>query len=335
MRPVIIILAFLLVGTAVFYFTRPAKLPSPSGVTPISTPAPLSLHPYAIASLMSRVNPDGKITIGNTNPGQAAFDSYTVSYSSENLKQYALMLVPTGQMPASGWPVVVVNHGHIAPRQYSTVSSYKNTSAYYAAAGFLVLKPDYRGLGNSQGTTSPFISRNQYAVDVLNLVAAVKSLPGADPGNIFLYGHSLGGDVALQTAEVSDQIKGATLWAPAVTSYPESLTYFSRRHTPSPTDSTFDQAALDRFISLYPAGQFSALDNTAKVQIPLIIQQSTTDQSVPYSWGQQLYNILKNSGKNVTFYSYPNDNHDIAGHWSQALSRDVAFFRSLIKSPAD
>jgi hypothetical protein len=284
-------------------------------------------HPYEIDTLMSHVNTNGKITIENQLAGQKGFRSYKVSFMADGLKQYALMHIPTGMTPADGWPVVMVNHGYITPSIYSTVNSYKNTSAYYANQGFLVLKPDYRGHGKSEGTAGSITSRLQYAVDALNLFAAIKSIPEANSNKIYLYGHSMGGEVSLIMAEVSDQIKAISLWAPAVYKYPENVTYFrNKRRIVTITNENY-QVELDKLIQDYGADRFSALANSNKVGVPIIIHHSITDESVPYFWGEQLEKQLTEKGKKVTLFSYQNDNHDIAGHWGIALRRDVEFFR--------
>ena len=40
----------------------------------------------------------------------------------------------------------------------------------------------------------------------------------------------MGGEVALRLLEISDQFRGATLWAPAVTDFPENFFYFVRKN---------------------------------------------------------------------------------------------------------
>ena len=52
------------------------------------------------------------------------YNRYYVSYLSEGLKIYALMTVPNGEKPATGWPVVIFNHGFIPPDVYRTTERY-------------------------------------------------------------------------------------------------------------------------------------------------------------------------------------------------------------------
>jgi dipeptidyl aminopeptidase/acylaminoacyl peptidase len=72
----------------------------------------------------------------------------------------------------------------------------------------------------------------------------------------------------------------------------------------------------------------SVIEQLKYIQAPILIHHGTNDTSVPYSWGVALDEYLRTAGKRVTFHTYQGDNHDIAGHFGQALNRDVAFFSS-------
>ena len=83
-------------------------------------------------------------------------------FKVDGLRQYALVLKPRRTPPASGWPVVIFNHGfHPTPhangrRTEDGVSDrpgdyYRLIPAAIARAGFLVVSPDYRGHNDSEG----------------------------------------------------------------------------------------------------------------------------------------------------------------------------------------
>jgi hypothetical protein len=286
-------------------------------------------HPDSIDQISKRVLTNQAITVEKTITTTDNHQTFLISYPSDNFKLYALMSKPVGTPPADGWPVVVLNHGYIPPTQYSTLSSYINTFNYFANQSFIVLKPDYRGHDNSEGQPDPILGRLQYAVDVLNLIADIKSINEANPNKIFLYGHSMGGDVSLMVAEASSQIKALVLWAPAVTTFPENIIYFVRQHMPARTDFKKLNENLDQLTDQYGKDQFSSFSNTSKINIPIILHHGTADESVPFTWGEALNNRLKSEGKNITFYQYPGDNHNISNHWYDALSKDVEFFKSI------
>lgn len=281
-------------------------------------------HPYGIESLNSHVI-NGIVTVEKKYFDQESFSSYRISFYSDLLKEYGLMNIPSGTKPENGWPVIVLNHGFVAPKSYSTTESYKNTAAYLASKGFLVLKADYRSHDDSEGAIDSLYSRNEYAVDVLNLIAAIKSIPEANTNRIYLYGHSMGGDISLMVAENTDRVKKMVLWAPAVTTYPQNLVFFTRRHGDK-LDKPEAQKEFTSLIGIYGAESFSSFSNLDKIKIPVLIQHGMTDESVPYLWGKQLAEKIQSLGKNVTFISYENDNHDLAKHWYEALNKDIEFF---------
>ena len=280
------------------------------------------IHPYSIEALSQREYPsDGFVSQQSVGENEI-YRSYIAGYLSEGLTQYALLHVPKKQNEKM--PVVIVNHGYIDPDVYSTVNSYQNTSAYYARRGFVVAKPDYRGHDNSQGDPREPLSRVKYAVDVMYLVSALEKEDYVDPEKIFLYGHSMGGDVSLRLLEISDKFAAASLWAPAVTTFPESQLYFVRKNRNNELEKRKDELNLVVKPSQYE--EISAFTNTRSIGAPLLVHHGTNDQSVPYQWSQELVDKLQKEGKEVTFYSYPNDNHDIAANFSRALARDVEFF---------
>lgn len=77
----------------------------------------------------------------------------------------------------------------------------------------MVLKPDYRGHGNSEGNPSGAYGSNGYTIDVLNAVASIKKYLGVSPENIGMWGHSLGGFLALRNMVVSKDVKAGVIWA--------------------------------------------------------------------------------------------------------------------------
>lgn len=254
----------------------------------------------------------------------SGFNSQVIIYESEGLKLRALLNIPNGKKPETGWPVVIVNHGYIPPEQYSTENSYINTSGYFANAGWAVLKPDYRGHDKSEGTAESLTDRLNYAVDVLNLLSGVTQIDGIDPKRIYMWGHSMGGDITLKVIEISDQIRAASLWAPAITGFPENALYFSRR-TQTERYQKF-KTEFDRIFADGSGNKASSFENVHRVQIPVNIQHGTADESVPYEWGVALRDRMVSAARTINFYSYEGDNHDIANNWSTALNRDVKLF---------
>ena len=290
--------------------------------------AEADIHPLSIGALRNRRYQPSEIQTDRFVTDRGTFRSYVVSYTSDGLKQFALMNVPNTPAPAAGYPVIVVCHGYIPPSEYSTIGSYKNTSAAYAAEGFLVLKPDYRGHGDSEGTASDTFRTIYYTVDVLHLLSSLGSLDGADTSRVFLYGHSMGGEIGLRVLETTDAVKGAAIWAPAAARFPENTLYFLRKRNPEQAANT--RRELDARFSESDYAGFAPLDNTRLISASLILHHGTEDASVPYEWSLSLSEVLQKNRIPHRFYAYPGDDHNLArGGFFTAIGRDTEHFREL------
>src|SRR5579871_1906030 len=110
-------------------------------VTPTSTPP---RNPLAILAMRERTYPGSKITIEQTLPDGSNYHQYLTSYLSDGLKIYALLTIPIGEKPKNGWPVILFNHGYIAPEEYQTFPTVGQYASYYpvfSRNGYIVFKP--------------------------------------------------------------------------------------------------------------------------------------------------------------------------------------------------
>ena len=95
--------------------------------------------------MRERTYPGSAITIEETLQPGSNYSRYRASYQSEGLKIYALLTVPNGEKPATGWPAIIFNHGFIAPDVYRTTERYVAYVDWLARNGYIVLRSDYRG----------------------------------------------------------------------------------------------------------------------------------------------------------------------------------------------
>ena len=96
-------------------------------------------------------HPGSAIAIEETlEPGRNYFRYYAYYYS-EGLKIYALLTVPYAEMPATGYPAIVFNHGYIPPDVYRTTERYIAYVDNLAQHGYIVFRIDYRGHDRSEG----------------------------------------------------------------------------------------------------------------------------------------------------------------------------------------
>src|SRR5437879_8596720 len=156
--------------------------------------APERLPPLAIDAMRQRDYPGSDLVIERTLAPGSNYRQYVASYLSDGLKIFALLTVPNAAKPASGWPVIVFNHGYIPPTVYRTTERYIAYVDAFARNGYIVFKPDYRGFGSSEGKPVSAYYAPDDTVDVLNAVTTLQRYPAADPNRIGMWGHSMGGN---------------------------------------------------------------------------------------------------------------------------------------------
>lgn len=290
-------------------------------------PAAPEPNQFSIEALRSREYDAGNVTILGEIPARDGLKAFDFSYESDGLTEYGLIERPDKPAPTGGWPVLVLSHGHIPPDQYTTDGSYRLVTQYYAAGGFLVVKPDYRGHGRSEGDTSSPLRTVFYTIDVLNLMAGLTQIPGANPDDVYLYGHSMGGEIALRILTVSNRVKGATLWAAVTQPFPENTAHYVRRRGGEEYRRYLDRLA--QVVDPADYDSISPLTYLDSIDVPILVHHGTADQSVPFEWSVPFREALDKAGVDYTFYEYPGENHNISKSFYRVMDKDMAFFRSL------
>lgn len=238
--------------------TTPTPTP-PTQAVNIASLAELSVSALRERSYTSSLSVEESIQSpctadGNSPPAGSEYDSYMVAYSSDDLNVYARMDVPVAPAASGSYPVVIFAHGYVglsqAPHYGFSCGSGSSSNRYIdamAQAGFVVLTPGFRGHGTVNGIAAEglefleawdngsYISPSFYAIDVLNLLAALPADQGlsvtsadgttsrmiqTDATRVFLAGHSQGGDAILTVlAAVGEgaasglSVSGASIWS--------------------------------------------------------------------------------------------------------------------------
>jgi dipeptidyl aminopeptidase/acylaminoacyl peptidase len=290
------------------------------------------LHPLSIEALRKRAYLRSRITIEKKVEELRTHTRYIVSYVSEGLKLYALMNVPAGNN--SAFPAVIINHGYIPPDAYSTTGSYKTIADRYARNGFLVFKPDYRGHDESEGKDSGPFRTIHYSIDVLNLIASMSGVDEWDGAHLFLYGHSMGGEVSLRVLEVVGNINAASLWAPVSAAIPENTLYFIRQGSYKNAEAYLN--ALHGAASRSDYTDLSPVEHTAYIKAEIVLHHGTDDEDVPFDWSLSLIKAFEETGVKVTFYRHPGDNHNLSRFdYPGIIDKDIAYFKTLIHKGSD
>jgi dipeptidyl aminopeptidase/acylaminoacyl peptidase len=288
--------------------------------------------------------PGSEIVIEETLTPGSNYNRYVASYQSEGLTLYGLLTVPRGERPESGWPIIVFNHGYIPPDQYRTTERYGAYQDAFARNGYITMKPDYRGHGDSEGSPSGGSRGAGYTIDVLNAVSSLQRYPDADPARVGMWGHSMGGGITLRAMVVVDDINAGVLWAGTVATYAETFEarprWVGAQPTLTPGPDGTPPAQLPR-IGLFAYGTFDEnpefwaaidpLSYLSDLSGPLQIHHATGDQSVPVVFSESFYARLQAAGQPAELYIYEGDNHNISANFGTAAQRSVDFFDRHVK----
>ena len=311
-------------------------------LVPTVTPVPTPTHPMMIEVMREQSYPGSDLIIEEVLPAGSNYDRYRVSYLSEGLKIYALLTVPRDARPETGWPVVIFNHGYIPPAEYRTTERYIAYTDAFSRNGYILLRPDYRGHGSSEGEpTNTYISPD-YTVDVLNAMSAVLRHPDADPERVGMWGHSMGGSIALRAMVVTDTIKAGVIWAGVTAPYPMAMQRWverwSNRPTPTPSPEGMLGGWHDALFALDAPEEHQAFWDTLdpfaylnEISGPVQIHHGTADTSVPVEFSEILHESLLSAGQLSELYIYQGDNHNISNNFGAAAQRSVEFFDSYLK----
>ncbi len=239
---------------------------------------------------------------------EAGYSAYLARYEHNGLTLFAMVAVPDGDRPASGFPVVVANHGYVPdPRRYGIRADGRNARPgdYYASVpglfatrGFLTVLPDYRGHNASEGFDYIDPQDDQsvayYAEDVAALLSALDQLDSADTDNVFMWSHSMGGSVSIRVLLASDVVKASSFW------------------------STMN---VDTH-----AAELDMLDG------PVVVHHAVRDASTPASNSLSFVQSLDAAGRLEAYVIYSSDEHYFAGERRErAAEFDAAFFKTLIQ----
>jgi alpha-beta hydrolase superfamily lysophospholipase len=135
-----------------------------------------------------------------------------------------LVVVPAGEPPAEGWPIVAYAHGttgsadDCAPSEDPTLASVDAALRSLAGAGFVAVATDYEGIGTSG--PHPYLNGRSEARALADAARAARRVVPDAGTRWAVLGYSQGGHAAMWAAEVAAddapelQLVGAAAQAP-------------------------------------------------------------------------------------------------------------------------
>lgn len=290
----------------------PTSTPAPT-FTPGPTPTPDPYREFTVAHLAQRPY-GGQLQIIETLEETNDFTRSLIAYTSDGLTIYGFMNQPPGPGP---FPVALVLHGYIPPHKYQVQDYTARYADELAAAGYLVIHPNYRNFNPSDEGDDTF--RVGYAVDVLNLIAIIREQGGrpgplqqASANGVYLLGHSMGGGIALRVLTVTADVHAAVLYG--AMSGDESLNYERISFWTSGQDGNEELATPDEDLQ-----RISPIYHLDRIHAAVSIHHGTADGKVPPKWSDDLCQRLQALGKRVECFTYSGQPHIFSGQADRRL----------------
>ena len=342
-----------------------ATLPPPNVLIETMTPAPTPtetltpvptltveqlIFPYTIEGLRQHTYQSGKVTIRATLEENETHTSYLIEYPSDGLTITGVMQIPVGEGP---FPVIIMNHGFYSRSAYSTGDGTDRASAYLAKRGYITLASDYRSWGASDVGESLFYSG--LAIDVINLINAVPSIPEADPSRIGMWGHSMGGGVTIKALTIDSRIKAAVLYSTVSADHADLIERWgngcfgdiargeqtngcnSSDVIPDTLPSTLQEAYRAAAKSADLMQQVSPIFHLQNITAPIQIHYGTEDglaySGTPPEWSKKLYESLRGVNKDVELLAYEGEGHSFRPDpWFAFMGRVGRFFDEHVRN---
>lgn len=308
--------------------------------TPNTKSQATDTNPLSIVQMRSRAYLGSQIQLEQQLAPGPNYDRFIASYLSDGLKIYGLLTIPTTATPSGGFPAIDFIHGHLDPQTYTPTERYVAYQGDIAAAGYVTFKPDLRGHGHSQGQAVNSNFSPDYVTDALNAKSALQKMPQVNAGKIGIWGHSMGGGIALRSIVISGDFKAAVIWAGVVGDYDDLLERYRQRIPWLRSPQSFGSSSgtlsiIDQYGSPSANSQFwQSIDPytyLSDITTPVQLHHGTADDNVPIEFSRHLRDALLASGKTVEEYEYPGSDHNIAQGFPTAMQRTIAFFNKYLK----
>jgi pimeloyl-ACP methyl ester carboxylesterase len=206
--------------------------------------------------------------------------------------------IPAGQPNA---PTLLYLHGN-----YRNIGNNLEHTLRLHNLGFNVLLSDYRGYGKSSG------GRPNEAKVYEDAEAAWQYLlkqRGVKPQQAFIYGHSLGGAIAIDLAMHHPEAAGLIIES----SFTSAVEMGKLAYPFLPVDWLLDQ-------------RFDALKKISRLKIPVLLIHGTWDKRVPVQMAQQLYAAAPQP-KTLTLIEGGEHNNSGAVGWTEYRDAVTAFVK--------
>jgi dipeptidyl aminopeptidase/acylaminoacyl peptidase len=265
------------------------------------------LNPNSLDVLAENEYGQGELRVEYPWHNKPEFTRYYITYDSDDLNIHGYVNVPLGEGP---FPVVIALHGYIPADEYQTLDYSTRYADSIARKGYIVLHPNMRNFPPSDYAPRRGDYHAGFTRDVMNLLEYVRQEAGkegsifekADLSRIGIWGHSLGGSVALRVTSLVPEIKAVVLYAAVTQRYSNTGAGFNVYNLEN-TDAAFS------------------------------IHHGTADEKVSASHSERFCQQIEEAGKEFECFFYEGSPHTFLNMGSADplfIQRVVEFYESKL-----
>lgn len=225
-----------------------------------------------------------------------------LEWTNDKFYENGVLTYPPDFDPSKKYPLVLVIHG--GPRAASLLN-WGSQAQLFAAKGWLVFQPNYRGSDNLGAAYQRAITNDAGAGpgrDVMAGIEAIRKKGIVDESRIGVSGWSYGGYMTTWMIGHYDIWKVAVAGA-AVTDQLDQQMLSDGANVRGQASPYVNKEAMDRIKEQSPISYVS------KMKTPTLIMSNVGDYRVPITQSYKLFHALKDFGVTTSFVAYP-----IAGH---------------------
>ncbi len=243
-----------------------------------------------------------------------------VTFENQSEKLFGIIHRPLDQSPR---PAVLFCHG-FEGNKCGKRRVYVTLAQELAKKGFVSLRFDYRGSGDSEGEFKDVTLEGEVsdALKAIDLLAADEQV---DNSRICIIGRSLGSVVAMQAAARHRMIKSIVLWAPIyssarwkelwVASQGKTMTDMQKREFDRLGQQIPNKAFLTQFFNLDIEKSLKELKET-----PLLLIHGEKDGIVNIGESEHYEKARKGTRGITSFMRLPNTEHDFSHNEEQLMA---------------
>ena len=229
------------------------------------------------------------------------------------------------------YPLVILLHGFTGYKEEEHIATLAEALAYQ---GIAALRFDAPGSGESEGTWAEDYRVNKYVSAVGDVLEYAKTNLEIDPNLVAIWGHSMGGYIALATAAHSTDIKALVASQPSIgwMMVPEGKLSHWQGTGWAPFTFKTDTKIKLPYAFYDERRQYSSLKEAAHLKIPSLFIAGLNDIDVPAQKVREIYAAASGPKQYLEFSASHGYKHELE-NLSKINTATLEFFmKNLTRS---